>query len=89
MDIKEIPIRPTADLLSEYVFGKVTDTAVGGAIAHELQDRGINANDVMTEVRELIAMLAGRVDDDDDDELDYCGGLEPGSWCEDKEEDHE
>ena len=66
--MKEIPLRPTADLLSEYVFGKVTDTAIGGAIANELHERDINVNDVVASVRELLAIWADRADGLDEPE---------------------
>jgi len=80
MDISQIKSQPTADLLREFVTCDIRDTALGGAIVHELRDRGVEASDIYKKVLELIAIEAA-LQDDDDDELEYCGGLDPDSWC--------
>jgi len=69
MDISNIKYHTTADLLSELILSKMMDTAIGGAIAKELLQRGIDAHDVYVAVRELLAIYAARADGTDEPEF--------------------
>ena len=41
MQIKDVSAQPTADLLRVFVTGGIQDTALGGAVARELEERGV------------------------------------------------
>lgn len=92
MQIKDVSAQPTADLLKVFVTGGIQDTALAGAIRVELEDRGVDVGDAYRAVLDLIAMVAARADgldepEGNDDESLYCAGLEPGSWCEEGNDD--
>lgn len=89
MDAKNLRVERTMDLLEVCLMGGIQDTALYGAIRKELAARHVNVERTREQVMAVLAHVASAAPyiPDEEDESLYCAGLEPGSWCEDDEED--